>query len=311
MSLKSATAEFVAGVYYASFSKIDSVGTTISAVVSGGGWGSDSVSSDATTISTIASQVYTAAEAVATTVQPVGMALSVMFFMVALVEFSVQDRMTMESFIKFFAKLAASLYAIYYSSTIASYCISFGDALSTMMVNALSLEASSSLPSQSDIATDFENVMDGGGQWIILLLGGMVMGIPIYLVSVALIGVAYVITFTRILELAVRICFLPIAMGLLSDDGWRGAGGRYIRKFLAICSQGAVLCLIASMTEYTVGAAETAFISNFAAGSLDSSSAFSVLESYGSVLVVMIGVCIACISLMFKSIGIVNDAFGG
>ena len=44
--------------------------------------------------------------------------------------------------------------------------------------------------------------------------------------------------------------FFPIAMGLMSDDGWRGAGGRYLKKFLAVCCQSAVLVVIGGLCAY-------------------------------------------------------------
>ena len=56
------------------------------------------------------------------------------------------------------------------------------------------------------------------------------------------------IKLTRIIELGVRGSLMPIAAGLMADDGWRGAGGRYVRKLLALCIQLGIVNLTMAIT---------------------------------------------------------------
>lgn len=40
----------------------------------------------------------------------------------------------------------------------------------------------------------------------------------------------YFILFSRLIEMAVRAAFMPIAVGLVTDGGWSGSAGRYIKN---------------------------------------------------------------------------------
>jgi hypothetical protein len=125
----------------------------------------------------------------------------------------------------------------------------------------------------------------------------MTLGI-INILCMALSVVTYFIAFSRIIELCVRGAFLPIGLSLMSDDGWHGAGGRYLKKFIAIVCQGAVLVAIAQITGKIMEAFMTNIMTNFTLGNATSS------------ILMMVCIGIACVSVMFKSIGITNDIFG-
>lgn len=131
--------------------------------------------------------------------------------------------------------------------------------------------------------------------------------LPCVVASLAIKVLVYVIAFTRLIELCARGCFIPIAAGLVSDDGWRGAGGRYFRKFLAICSQSAILVVIGKIASYALGTIGNSILTNLP--SLVTAGTMGILN-IGGQLAIMIGIGIAMVSVMFKSIGIVNDAFG-
>lgn len=105
------------------------------------------------------------------------------------------------------------------------------------------------------------------------------------------------------MEMSVRASFMPIAFALLADDGWRGAGGRYIRKYLAICCQSVVLCMIGGLHSIAFNKLILVFNTNIAEGG-------AADGSVPGAMLFMFGLSFATISLMFKSIGIVNDVFG-
>ena len=107
-----------------------------------------------------------------------------------------------------------------------------------------------------------------------------------------------------------RAAFLPVALALLSDDGWRGAGGRYIKKLLAVTAQGAVLIVICFMTKKLM---------DNAAGSMASfalSSSEDLAEMFKNILGTLKGplanlaIGVAGIAFMFKSMQVTSDVFG-
>jgi hypothetical protein len=129
------------------------------------------------------------------------------------------------------------------------------------------------------------------------------MGSILRLVALVINAITYIVCISRLLEMSARGCFLPIAIAMMSDDGWRGAGGRYIRKYIAVCAQGAVLVVAGTMISYGMSVAGSSMI-----GQLSSCGSISSFLGY---LVLFIAIAIAGVSMLFKSIGIVNDAFGG
>lgn len=231
-----------------------------------------------------------------------GITIAIIMWIVSIVELAMQDRLTPEMLIKSLAKLvfAASLCDI--ASILYSGIVEFGDSLGTDIANVfggLGLEGFTGDTLPSDTEANLRAALDESN-WVTIYIDVATMLLPIYFAQLVMMAIAYVIQFTRIIELNVRAIFLPIAFGMLADDGWRGAGGRYIRKFTAICAQGAVLICIGCMTSSIMSAALLAVIGNL-----------NDLTALSNGLVMVLGVGIAMMAVMFKSIGIVNDVFGG
>lgn len=239
---------------------------------------------------------------------PVGGAIALMFFIFSLVQLGQEERLTLEIFVKHFAKFFVSLVLILNSYNIYKAFFDFGKEITDYLVGSTGGRLT---VSDSDITAisefmqyslftkdkaglgpdDSLNIWEGIGTFASTLP----IGLLLLIVSAALLGIMYFIAFSRILELGARGVFLPVALGLIADDGWRGAGGRYIKKLLAIASQIAVLVVI-----------------SVAAANIISKVATSILmgqEILGS-LVAFLGVGFAVVSVMFKSIGLVNDVFG-
>lgn len=150
---------------------------------------------------------------------------------------------------------------------------------------------------------------------------------------------------TRIIELGVRGALMPIAAGLMADDGWRGAGGRYVRKLLALCIQLGIVNLTMAITGIMmqavivynlVGGLYNILFQGvaFAGVAVDSTpttidgfvsymttvannsitSAIMVIEQLGAsgINVVLGGLCVAIagIGFMFKSLRVAEDLCG-
>lgn len=53
--------------------------------------------------------------------------------------------------------------------------------------------------------------------------------------------VAYIAIYTAKIELFIRTVFFPLAVGFIAEDGWRGPGGRYVKRWVACCMQLAII----------------------------------------------------------------------
>lgn len=226
----------------------------------------------------------------------VGVAIAITFFLIALVELSTTERLTLEFFIKFFTKLVVSIFVIALCPEITEACINFGNTIT----NYLNDIDGASVMSRNEIYDKYWTYFHDTYpvQWLVMVIQALSGILIIFIASMILSVIAYIVSFTRLLELGVRAAFMPIAVSLLSDDGWRGSGGRYIRKFIAICCQGGALVIIGRLTNLAMSACVTTQLSR-----PDLSNTMGYL--------VMLGVGFASASLMFKSIGLINDVFGG
>lgn len=227
--------------------------------------------------------------------QGIGMAIAVLFFLISMVELTTQDRMNIEVFVKFFAKLAIAFGVILYLDRIVIGVYEFGSAL-TGVIDYAGRGINLDNEIENAIMAESASAAWGGVNVIVDLLKTVISMFPMLILSSLMILLCYVVSFSRIIELGVRTMFLPIAVALISDDGWRGAGGRYIRKFVALVCQAAVLVGIAVITDLALEAAAVASIGK--------------LGGMSQCVALMVGCAIACIAIMFKSIGIVNDVFG-
>ena len=246
--------------------------------------------------------------------KPTGYALCFLFFLIALIELAMSERMTMEFFAKFFSKLAVGYAAVYFSDKIFSICQDMGEKMALFISDKCSTTLNSMETSKSITDVFLEYVSNNGASsWLPLLAIGLAVGVPAVLVAAGVFVTTYIICFSRMLEISIRGMFLPIACSLLSDDGWKGAGGRYIKKFLAVCCQGGILVMIGSLGSLAIREAynyAVKGIANYNMTGDDGSAVFGLIGKIVSVFIVLIGIGLAIVSLMQKSIGIVNDVFG-
>lgn len=236
----------------------------------------------------------------------IAIALATLFFVISLLDLAMTDRFTFEYFIKFGSKFAVSLVLIVMCSDLtqlisdfaASFCGVIGPLIDSGLAEEVTDVETSVYDSLMATSTGFFNQ-----SWIMVVIAGIFnMGI-LSIFSLILLVVVYLVAFTRLMEMSVRAAFMPIAFALLADDGWRGAGGRYIRKYLAICCQSVVLCMIGGLHSIAFNELILVFNNNIEHGA-------AADGSVPGAMLLMFGLSFAAISLMFKSIGIVNDVFG-
>ena len=244
-----------------------------------------------------------------------GYALAIMFFIFQLIELSISERLTLETFIKSFAKLAVGIFFVGNASILYEYIKQFGEAFTSLISKAGGYTGGAATLAPSDIQAQLSDAMikmckeNGELLWLPFFVMGVIVAIIGIIGILILKIIAYVICITRIIELEIRAAFLPIAFALLSDDGWKGSGGRYIRKFFAICAQAGCIVLIGKIAS-GINSAILVHITNAMKITSSVKSALALLGAVLSGYIIMFAVGFAIIAVMFKSLQIVNDAFG-
>lgn len=261
------------------------VGGTMSSVFTGG----DELGAK---IQEVQGQIFAAVNPSAASL---GVVICFACWLFAVIELAIQDRLTPETFVKSMARLVFGMVAIDLASNIYEFIAGedgFGNLFAKQIEGALG-------DATPEVGFDVELDPD---EWFVAAVNAILFNTVCLLVTGAMTVVAYIVQITRVIEISVRGGFIGIAVGMLADDGWKGPGGRYIKKFLAVCCQGGVLVLIGAV------------VSNIMAkcASVSFSSAFSVdtIDLYWKGLFMCIGVGLAGISIMFKSLGYLNDLFG-
>ena len=101
--------------------------------------------------------------------------------------------------------------------------------------------------------------------------------------------------FGRIIEAGIRFAFMPIGVSDAFTHGISSPGVRYIKKFFAVCLQGAVIYAI-----IIVGASMM--------GQVSSGGSFGFLSHFG--IITQLVIAFSMIGAMLKSQSIINDVAG-
>ena len=253
--------------------------------------------------------------------QPAAIAIALVFFLITIIQMQLEREITLEQFIKVFGKLLASLAAILYCDELVTQIYEISTALATFFAGvstnvALGVADGAANDISGDLKDGLLGLVESDTPGILEMLGLALKVLPmcllLFVVSLGVFVITYLIGFTRLLELTVRAGFMPLALAMLSDDGWRGAGGRYIRKFLAVCCQSSVLILISSVTLRIILLCFQEYAkASFVPGGGFVSGGANELIGIALPFITSCGAAMAGCSLMFKSISIINDVFGG
>lgn len=253
-------------------------------------------------ISETTNYVRDVATSICTAIKSLGFALALLFFLTSIIEFAKEERLTLETFIKYFSKFFVAVGFVAAADTILNAVWGLGQEIGDFLSEVVPKLSTGSTSmdvafayslTQSDITAGSElNIWTALGN--LVAVGGLALIFNI--VGLAMMGIMYFIAFSRLIEMGTRGAFLPVAFGLLADDGWRGAGGRYLKKFLAVCAQVGILIVISDLGSNVIGSVGN----NIVTGGTHPFQSMAIL----------CGTAFALISAMFKSIGWMNDVFG-
>lgn len=249
---------------------------------------------------------------VVSAMKTIGFAVCLFFFIMTLIDLLTSERLSFEIFWKHFLKLILGVFMVDNAEKVKDFAIDFGNAF--MKEVTLTNQTLDTNPFAQDSGfmkaiTQFGAELPLG--WLILFGLAFLLGLFPVLLGLVFKGAAILIGFSRLLELYLRCAFLPVALALMTDDGWRGAGGRYIKKIIAVSVQGVALIIIGHLVSSVCAGTLTNLTSNiYQYGDNAMISISQLLSSCFTIIIVSAGIGLAGLSLMFKSMGIINDVFG-
>ena len=174
---------------------------------------------------------------------PFGCALMVLWFLIFLMNKASEQSFSIEVMAKTFIKLVFAYMFMRSGINILGNLIGAGGSL----IHSVRGSITSTNTMADQLITMLNN--DVAGQtglgslmtaifWYIKLL------IP-FLFALIMKAIVSIIAIGRIIELAIKACFAPIAFADMFAEGTNGQGFRFIKGFLATCLQGAVIAVIA------------------------------------------------------------------
>lgn len=186
---------------------------------------------------------YNVVHAIYNTIMSIGVMLLFVYFIVALVDKLSSDTFTWETLWRQFALLLAAKYIMENGFQLLEIIFNIG------MATAAKVSALGD-PSVSETAIDAAAVIDNftaSFTGIFSALGHLIMMLYLlipWLLSWIMGLCVSIICYSRVIEIYVRATFAPIALSDFFHSGLHGSGWRYLKSFLAVALQGALILVI-------------------------------------------------------------------
>lgn len=203
-------------------------------------------------------------------------------FLCFILEQATREQMTMDVFFKGFLKFIIGFFFVQNCIPIFNLLMQLGDIMQTELspskllssidpetgefIGAVKIEDIKTALSNNQFPTMDTSLAAIGQtivdlfQWIFDILIGMGTTILFWLIALVVNVVIALMLFVRIMELAIRALFAPIAVVDVFEHGTGGNGFKYMKKFFAVAIQGAVIMaimsIILSISSYTINDAE-------------------------------------------------------
>lgn len=170
-------------------------------------------------------------------VSPVGEALIVLFFLIELIDKTTKDNFSVEHFFKLMLKVVIAKFLIENGWDILTGCINVGSNLAGAITSdPKGLTSKSKVLDQYAKEIQETNTIGNLGmiiQWFLPWVFAWISKM-----------ICIVICWGRMIELGVRAVTAPISMADIFQDGTHSGGFRYLRKFLGVCLQAAVIMIV-------------------------------------------------------------------
>lgn len=209
------------------------------------------------------------------TMKGVGATLLICMFFIHLLESALKDRADPDSLFKEMAMLG--VYAI--------VILNLGEILSAVKGIAggiLDLSFDTYIIASRD-TSDFlsgENSNPGalggvlgindGLNIMVLVLDALLYAVVGSLVMTVVQVICSIVVITIKMEIVIRTALMPLAVGFIAEDGWKGPGGRFIKKWCACLLQGVIIMLAfnayAAVNVLSIGSGGSLFLVSLFAG---------------------------------------------
>ncbi len=246
--------------------------------------------------------------------KPVALSLMLIWFLVAVMEKSASEQVSFEQLFMLFAKLFAAWFLINNGLQIFADLWSLGISLIDKIASPL---GSNDNKVEIPFLTEFlDNAKNGtttgdlkplwknltGVEWgngehpkdigILTALGVMCQLLIPWVATLILVACAYFICYSRLIEMMVRMLAAPIALSDFMSEGLHGAGWRFLKNFLAICLQGALMAAICSLYPTIM------------------TSVVTTSDDFWITTLKYIAISFSAIALMFKSLSLAKELVG-
>lgn len=249
-----------------------------------------------------------------TVLQGIGNGIAILIWMFAILDLVTSERLNLEQFIKHTCFIFISIAMIGMSPKLVTYMNKFGNGFAKLITGQKATPDKLLLITSDKIQPAIHSMNEGlttpltvTGNSFIFLVIILLLALVMIIVAVGIKIICYVICISRLIEINVRGAMTPVAFGLLSEDGFKGAGGRWLKQYLSVCCQGGVIVLIGKIMVACTGAVANNAIETVSVKNL---AGIEVIPPLIGMLAVTCGVALAGVSAMFKSIQITNNVFG-
>ena len=230
------------------------------------------------------------------TIFPVAVMLLFIYFMLRLIEKCSSDTFSWEQLWKLFAALLASKLLIEHGFDLLQYFYSIGVRVLESFVSLRSPGAEFTL-GEEEIQEILET-LNSNMNWVVKFLRNILIWVALLipaLVAHMMKTTVFVLCFTRIAEIYVRAVLTPIALSDIFHSGLQSTGWRYLKIFLAVSLQGAVIIVIAMVYEQLMAV----LLGNYAED--------RAFWNYYSISMI---VQAASVMLMFRSLNLTKEVLG-
>ena len=227
---------------------------------------------------------------------PAAVMLLFIYFMLAMIDKCSNDTFSWEQMWKLFAALLASKILIEHGFEILEYLFSVGLSIVRSFSDLRSPGSEFTLGKEE--IKEILDTLNNNMNWVFTFLRNILIWVALLipaLVAFVMKASIFVICFSRIAEIYVRVVLTPIALSDFFHGGMQSAGWRYLKSFLAISLQGAMILVIALVYEQLM----EVMLSNYA-----QDHAFWKFFSISMILQA------SSIMLMFRSLALSKEVLG-
>lgn len=186
---------------------------------------------------------YSVVRAIYNSVMSIGVMLLFVYFTLSLVDKMSSDSFTWEQLWRQFAWLLAGKFVMEHGFEILELLFQIG------MATAAQISGLGD-PNVTETVIDAQAVIDAfvesfDGIWSVLAKGVMMIYLLVPWILAWIMGLAVnIICYSRVIEIYARVTLAPVALSDLFQSGTHGTGWRYLKSFLAVALQGALILII-------------------------------------------------------------------